>query len=111
MPGRLIGGMVGWLIGVLPIVGLNAAEYMGFYSPNPELFDALALLVGVILGGVVSGYIGGRSRAGGATGAGIAGAISSALYVISTIVLLLVSAILGGITSISSGQVFHVAAA
>jgi hypothetical protein len=111
MPGRLIGAIVGWLTGVLPVVGLNAAEYFGLYLPNPELLDALALVIGVILGSVLSGYIGGRSRAGGATGASIAGAISSALYVISTVALLLFSASQGGMTSISSGQVIHVAAA
>ena len=111
MRGRVIGGIVGWLIGVLPIVGLNAAEYSGLYLPNPEFFGALALVIGVILGGIVSGYIGGRSMSGGAAGAGITGGMSSALYIISTVVLFLVSASLGGITSISSGQLLHVAAA
>jgi hypothetical protein len=109
--GRVIGGIVGWLIGVLPIAGVDAAEYLGFYLPNPVLFGALALAIGVILGGIISGYLGGRSKGDGAVGASISGAISSALYVLSTITLLLLSASLGVMTPISSDQIFHVAAA
>jgi hypothetical protein len=116
MPGRIIGGIFGWLIGVLPIVGLDVAEYFGLYLPNPEFFGALALVIGVILGGIASGYLGGRPRGegavtGGAAGASITGGISSVLYVISTVALLLFSASQGGMTSISSGQLLHVAAA
>jgi hypothetical protein len=116
MPGRVIGGIAGWLIGVLPIVVVDAAEYFGLYLPNPLLFGTIALFIGVILGGIVSGYIGGRSTggsatAGGASGASMTGGIAAALYVISTIALLLLSESLGLMTSISGGQLFHVAAA
>jgi hypothetical protein len=109
MQRRIIGGIAGWLIGVLPLIGVNAADYFGLYI-NP----ILALVVSLLLGSVVTGYIGGKAdgqAAGGSIGAGVAGGISAVLYAVSLVFLLLLAQSLGVLGSILSGQLFHITVA
>jgi hypothetical protein len=107
MQRRILGGIAGWLIGVLPLIGVNAADFLGVYI-NP----ILALVVSLLLGSAVAGYLGGRSgSAGGTAGAGVAGGISAALYAVTLVVLLLLAQSLGILGSILSGQLFHIAIA
>src|SRR5579885_1989899 len=65
---RVIGGLVGWLIGVLPLVGVNLVNYFGFYPGDPVVVGMLALFGGLIVGAVISGLIGGRARDNGMSG-------------------------------------------
>src|SRR5215469_14849788 len=89
---RGIGGVAGWIIGALPLIAVNIATYLGFYIDNPVLVGATALLAGLILGGIASGFIGGRPTrwvSGGAIGAGISGSISALLYAVTIIALVI----------------------
>jgi|GEM_PF-2158428 hypothetical protein len=85
---RVIGGLVGWLIGVLPLVGVNLANYFGFYPGDPVVVGMLALFGGLIVGAVISGLIGGRARdngMSGAAGASVSGGIAALFYAVSII--------------------------
>jgi hypothetical protein len=109
---RVIGGIAGWIIGALPLIAVNIATYMGFYTDNPILIGATALLAGLILGGITSGFIGGRPQArasGGAIGAGISGGISAVLYALSIIALVILAPSLGSLPpSFTADQVVHI---
>jgi hypothetical protein len=107
---RVIGGIAGWIIGALPLIAVNIATYSGFYIDNPVLIGAIALLAGLILGGIISGYIGGspqRLVSGGAIGAGISGGISAVLYAVTTIALVAFAPSLGGLPALSADQLAH----
>ncbi len=109
MQRRIIGGIAGWLIGVLPLIGVNAVNYLGLYI-NP----ILALAVSLLLGSAVAGYIGGKADGqsdGGSVGAGVAGGISAVLYAVTLVFLLLLAQSLGVLGSILSGQIFHITVA
>jgi hypothetical protein len=107
---RVIGGIAGWIIGALPLIAVNIATYLGFYIDNPVLIGAAALLAGLILGGITSGYIGGRPGpwvSGGAVGAGISGGISALLYAVTIIALVIFAPSLGGLPQLSADQLVH----
>lgn len=88
MATRIWGGVVGWLLGIAPLLAVNAIDYFGiYYFPDPFLAGAIALLAGLLLGGIVAGLVGGRSRqtGGGAAGAATTGLIAAVLYAVSVI--------------------------
>ena len=86
---RIVWGVVGWLAAVLPLLGVNIAGYASILDTGTAVIaGAIALLGGILLGGVVTGLLAGRpsaERAGGATAALPTGGIAAALYVISLI--------------------------
>ena len=85
---RIFGGIAGWLLGVVPLVAVNAVDYFGiYYFPDPFLAGAIALVAGLLVGGVTAGVIGGRTH-GGAGGAGMTGMIAAVLYAVSVIALM-----------------------
>jgi hypothetical protein len=110
MQRRIIGSIAGWLIGVLPLIGVNAADYLGFYI-NPILALAISLLLGSAIAGYIGGKSDGQSASGSAFGAGVSGGISAVLYAVTLAFLLLVAQSLGVLGSILSGQLFRVAVA
>jgi hypothetical protein len=110
MQRRIIGSIAGWLIGVLPLIGVNAADYLGFYI-NPILALAISLLLGSAVAGYIGGKSDGQSAGGSAAGAGVSGGISAVLYAVTLVFLLLVAQSLGVLGSILSGQLFRVAVA
>lgn len=84
---RLIGGIAGWLCGVVPLVAVNAADYLGLLTyQDAFVAGALGMLGGVLLGGIVAGVIGGRGGVGHSAGAG---GIAAALYATTVVGLLL----------------------
>lgn len=88
---RILGGITGWLLGVAPLLAVNAVDYFGiYYFPDPFVAGAIALVAGLLLGGIAAGLIGGRSRetGGGAWGAGTTGLVAAALYAVSVIALM-----------------------
>lgn len=88
MATRIWGGIAGWLLGIAPLLAVNAVDYFGiYYFPNPFLAGAVALLAGLLLGGVAAGLIGGRSlqTGGGASGAAATGIVAAVLYAVSVI--------------------------
>lgn len=88
MATRIWGGIAGWLLGIAPLLVVNAVVYFGiYYFPDPFLAGAIALLAGLLLGGVVAGLIGGRSSrtGGGASGAASTGLVAAGLYAVSVI--------------------------
>jgi hypothetical protein len=93
MAARIVGGIVGWLLSLLPLVAVNVADYFGLFSyDEAALAAAAALFFGLLLGGIVSGRIGGRRRAdgsGGAGGASLAGGIAALLYSVTLIGLMI----------------------
>lgn len=85
---RILGGIAGWLLGVAPLLAVNAVDYFGiYYFPDPFMVGAIALVAGLLLGGPTAGLIGGRSlkTGGGARGAGTTGIVAAALYAVSVI--------------------------
>jgi hypothetical protein len=107
---RVVGGIAGWIIGALPLIAVNIATYSGFYIDNPVLIGATALLAGLILGGITTGYIGGRPGrwvSGGAIGAGISGGISALLFAVSIIALVIFAPSLGGLPEAPADQLVH----
>ena len=88
MATRIWGGIAGWFLGVAPLLAVNAIDYFGiYYFPNPFLVGSIAILAGLLLGGIVAGVIGSRSTTtgGGAIGAATTGIVAAALYAVSVI--------------------------
>jgi hypothetical protein len=91
MAKRVIAGILGAIVGVLPLALVNVVVNGGgtFGDVETQAVDhavavgAVALLGGVALGGTVAGWIGGRR--GGAAGGGISGAVAAILYAIVVI--------------------------
>jgi hypothetical protein len=86
---RIAGGIAGWLAAIVSLLGVNLAGYAGAIdSGTAVIAGAAALFGGVLLGGVVTGVLGGRRSAtypGGATSALLASAVAAALYIISLV--------------------------
>jgi hypothetical protein len=87
MSGRIGGGVAGWIAGVLPLLAVNVADYVGFFTFDEAVVAGTAALVaGIVLGGGVAGYIGGRTRPGrpgGAVAAAPAGMLAALLFALS----------------------------
>lgn len=93
MAARVWGGVAGWIVGLLPLVAANVADhYIEFDSNELLLLGAGVLISGILLGGVISASLGGRSRdgkPGGTSAAGVAGGIAAALYAATIIAIVL----------------------
>ncbi|MEO7000844.1 MAG: hypothetical protein ABI068_03490 [Ktedonobacterales bacterium] len=99
MIARILGGIAGWLVGVLPLVIVNLVGFAGTLDPDQAaLAGAIGLVGGVMLGGVVAGFIGGRS--GGVGGALLSGGLAALLYVASVGGLLIFSGSQGDLPNI-----------
>jgi hypothetical protein len=91
MAARVAGGIIGWLVSVVPLVAVNVLDNAGvYYFPDPVLVAAVALVGGLLLGGVVAGWAGGRGRQG-SGGPLAAGTIAGGLFAVSLITLLFVA--------------------
>lgn len=81
---RFVGGILGWLVGVLPLIAVNVAGAMAFLDDETAaLAGTGALLGGMLLGGVIAGVFGGRGspeKSGGAGAALVSGGLAAALY-------------------------------
>lgn len=87
MAARIWGGIAGWLMAILPLLGVNALEYFGvYYFPDPVFAGLAALIAGLALGGIVAALIG--KRRSGMPGAVISGVLAAILYSVSLIGLL-----------------------
>lgn len=96
---RIAGGIAGWLAAIVPLFGVNLAGYAGAIdSGTAVIAGAAALFGGILLGGLVTGVLGGRRTAmaaGGATSALIASAVAAALYVVSLVGVVVVASRFG----------------
>lgn len=92
---RMLGGLVGWLVALLPLVAVNLANLAALFSfQEAVLAGGLAIVIGLVLGGAVAGLIGGRQRQayeGGAIGGAGAGGFAALLYLVAVFVLLAVA--------------------
>lgn len=74
----LIGGLGGWLLSLVPLIGINALAYMIVISPGLiPIIGASGLLLAIVLGGLMAGLLGGRG--GGVWDSALAGLIAGAL--------------------------------
>ena len=99
MARRIAGGIAGWLIGLLPLIAVNVAAYLGMFSGDDTLLvRELLPVVGLLLGGIVAGIVGSRPTAtqlGGVTGAFYTGGIAALLYAVTAIGLIVGTTLLG----------------
>jgi hypothetical protein len=91
----IAGGIAGWLAAVLPLIGVNIAGYNNMvYGDAAVVAGAVALFGGILLGGVVAGWMAGRptsERAGGAAAALPAGLVAGILFIISLIAVIIIA--------------------
>lgn len=93
MRARLVGGLLGWLAAIVPLVAVNIANIVGIFDFGEMMtWGAVALIFGLLVGGILAGIFGGRARAGasgGAIGGAGAGGVAALLFVVTIIVLLI----------------------
>jgi len=91
----IVGGIAGWLAAMAPLLGVNIAGYANVFDSNTAVIAGGAALLGsILLGGLVTGLIAGRSssaRAGGALATLPAGILAAFLYIISLIMVVMVA--------------------
>lgn len=91
----IAGGIAGWLAAMAPLLGVNIAGYANVFDSNTAVIAGAAALLGsILLGGLVTGLIAGRSssaRAGGALATLPAGILAAFLYSISLITVVMVA--------------------
>ena len=88
MRARIGAGIAGWLIAVVPLVGVNIAAYAGVFGyDTPLAAGMIALVGGIVLGGALSGALAGR-RGGGVAGAAVGGGSAALLYAVTIIALM-----------------------
>ncbi|MGZ3601182.1 MAG: hypothetical protein ACXWQ5_16060, partial [Ktedonobacterales bacterium] len=93
MRARIGGGIAGWLIGVVPLIVVNALDYQGLFAFQDAVVAGLvALIGGIVLGGIAAGLLSGR--AGGTIAATTAGAVAAVLYAATLISLVIGTGIL-----------------
>ena len=93
MRARISGGIAGWLIGVVPLIVVNILDYQGLFAFQDAVVAGLVALVGgVVLGGVAAGLLG--ERGGGILSATTSGAIAAVLYAVTLIGLVIGTGIL-----------------
>lgn len=79
MRARIGGGIAGWLIGIVPLLVVNMLDYQGLFSLQDAVpAGFIALIGGILLGGIAAGLLGGR--AGGTPSATTSGVIAAVLY-------------------------------
>jgi MFS family permease len=88
---RIVGGLVGWIVSVSPLILVNILGALGVLSwDDAFIASAVALLAGPLLGGLVAGYLAvrpERETRSGARAAGLAGGLVAALYFLSVLCL------------------------
>jgi hypothetical protein len=93
MRSRILGGLVSWLVAVLPLVAVNLAGLAAIFDfGETVLAGAVALVGGLLVGGALAGYLGGRPRPGnpgGAAGGAATGAIAALIYLPTVLALVL----------------------
>lgn len=86
---RIVGGLLGWIASVTPLIVVNIFGALGVLSwDDAFIASAVALLVGPLLGGLVAGYLvsrPGRQMTSRARAAALAGALVAALYFLSVL--------------------------
>lgn len=91
----IVGGIAGWLAAMAPLLGVNIAGYANVFDSNTAVIAGAAALLGsILLGGLVTGLIAGRSssvRAGGALATLPAGILAAFLFIISLITVVMVA--------------------
>ncbi len=91
----IVGGIAGWLAAMAPLLGVNIAGYANVFDSNTAVIAGAAALLGsILLGGLVTGLIAGRSspaRTGGALATLPAGILAAFLYIISLITVVMVA--------------------
>ncbi|HKW19813.1 MAG TPA: hypothetical protein VJO13_00440 [Ktedonobacterales bacterium] len=91
----IAGGIAGWLAAMAPLLGVNIAGYANVFDSNTAVIAGAAALLGsILLGGLVTGLIAGRSsstRVGGALATLPAGILAAFLYIISLITVVMVA--------------------
>lgn len=93
MRARISGGIVGWLIGVVPLIVVNVLDYQGMFAFQDAVVAGLAALIGgIVIGGIAAGLLGGR--AGGVLSATTSGIIAATLYAVTLIGLVIGTGIL-----------------
>ena len=96
---RVAGGIAGWLIGLLPLIAVNVAAYLGTFSAYDAAFAGeLTLVGGLLLGGVIAGVIGARptrTQPGGVIGAFVSGGVAAGLYAVTLVGLVIGASLLG----------------
>lgn len=94
---QLRDGVAGGLCAVLPLLAVNAMGYLGLLDTQEALLaGALALVGGPLLGGVVAGLLGSRTRrAIGAIEPLRAGIVAGILYLATLLALVIVAAQIG----------------
>lgn len=89
---RMLGGLLGWVVALLPLAAVNLANLAALFSFQEEvLAGGLAIVIGLLLGGATAGLVGGRQRSayqGGAVGGAAAGGFAALLYLATLFVLL-----------------------
>lgn len=94
---RVLGGLLGWLAAVLPLVAVNVASLTAIFDfQESVLAGGLAIVIGLLLGGVVAGLVGGRQRRaylGGFVGGAGAGVFAALFYLLTLFALLAVASI------------------
>lgn len=92
---RMLGGLLGWLVALLPLAAVNLANLAALFSfQESVLAGGLAIVIGLLLGGVVAGLMGGRQRPayrGGSVGGAAAGGVGALLYLVTVFVLLAIT--------------------
>ncbi|HEU5441130.1 MAG TPA: hypothetical protein VFU88_17725 [Ktedonobacterales bacterium] len=95
MRSRILGGLVSWLVAVLPLVAVNLAGLAALFDFGEMILaGAVALVGGLLCGGVLAGYLGGRPRPGhpGGAAAGAATGATAALVYLPTVLVLVLAA-------------------
>ncbi|HET9111522.1 MAG TPA: hypothetical protein VFN78_11905 [Ktedonobacterales bacterium] len=86
MAWRIVGGMVGWLASLTPLVIVNIPVIAAAMDPSMvPLAGGAALALGIALGGALAGLLGGRRGSG--WGGTLAGALASVLFAATLIAL------------------------
>lgn len=86
MAWRIVGGVVGWLASLTPLVIVNIPVIATAMDPGMvPLAGGAALALGIALGGALAGLLGGRRGAG--WGGTLAGALASLLFAATLIAL------------------------
>lgn len=89
---RMLGGLLGWVVAVLPLAAVNLASLAALFSfQEAVLAGGLAIVLGLLLGGATAGLVGGRQRRayqGGAVGGAAAGGVAALLYLVTVFALL-----------------------
>ncbi|HEX6796598.1 MAG TPA: hypothetical protein VF116_02655 [Ktedonobacterales bacterium] len=92
---RMLGGLLGWLVALLPLAAVNLANLAALFSfQEAVLAGGIAIVIGLLLGGAVAGLVGGRQRPmyrGGSVGGAGAGGFAALLYLVTVFVLLAVA--------------------